>query len=118
VNASSSARYGGSGSSAYSSTTPHLHLTAQLRVVAAAVELRVVLELPFAEVAAAARLLGDRGADARRAWTVPTARSPAPTPEDRAEVELVVRIRADFDGRVYLTAGRVAKPGEYCGPAA
>ena len=50
----------------------------------------------------------------------------APTPEDRAEVQLVqtlnpgadapvVRIRADFDGRVYLTAGRVRKAGEYCG---
>jgi hypothetical protein len=46
----------------------------------------------------------------------------SPGPGDRAEVQLgqavgqVVRIRTDFDGRVYLTAGRVAKPGEYCGP--
>ena len=46
----------------------------------------------------------------------------APSPEDSAEVQLVqivnhdVRIRADFDGKVYLTAGRPAKPEEYCGP--
>ena len=46
----------------------------------------------------------------------------APSPEDVAHVQLVqivnhdVRIRADFDGRVYLTAGRLAKASEYCGP--
>jgi hypothetical protein len=45
-------------------------------------------------------------------WEVEPPNVHAPTPEDRAEVELVrgagevIRIRADFGGRVYLTAGR------------
>ena len=47
----------------------------------------------------------------------------APSPEDAAHAQQLVqivnhdvRIRADFDGRVYLTAGRLAKASEYCGP--
>jgi hypothetical protein len=47
----------------------------------------------------------------------------APSPADAAKAAQLVRIvnhdvqiRADFDGRVYLTAGRARKPGEYCGP--
>jgi len=77
-------------------------------------------ELRVAGIDADVRLVPARP-DAVGKWIFVEAEPPnvhTPTPEDRAEVQLVqlvngdVRIRADFDGRVYLTAGRVAKPDE------
>jgi hypothetical protein len=81
-------------------------------------------ELRVAGIDADVRLVPAR-ADAVGKWLFVEVEPPsvqAPTLEDRAEVQLVqlvnhdVRIRADFDGKVYLTAGRVAKRDEYCGP--
>ena len=113
----------GQDNAALAITRDHPWLTVRL-VDANATPEEIERELRVAGIDADARLVPVR-ADAVGKWLFVEVEPPnvhAPSPEDAAEVQLVqlannvVRIRADFDGRVYLTAGRAAEPGEDCGP--
>jgi hypothetical protein len=103
----------GQDNAALAITRDHPWLTVRL-VDANATPEEIERELRVAGIDADVRLVPTR-ADAVGTWLFVEVEPPnvhAPSPEDAAEVQLVeivngdVRIRADFDGRVYLTGGR------------